>query len=92
MPRSGKVGASRQGEVQAASSRGGVGKTPYILSTSIRQFLPTKLLHFLSLPENTIVYRNILINIPQLDESKFLASCFQMCWDGGVSDTSNGVQ
>ena len=52
-----KVGVSRQGEVQAASSRGGW-ETPYILP-------PTKQLHFLSLPDSTVVYSNLLINIPQ---------------------------
>ena len=46
--------------------------------------------------------RNLLLfhlcvydHLTWLDESKFLASCFQMCWDGGVSDTfgvSNCVQ
>ena len=56
MPWSGKVGVSRQGDVQAANSRGGW-ETPYIL--------PTKQLHFRSLPDNTVVYSNLLINIPQ---------------------------
>ena len=46
---------SRQGDVQAASPRGG----PNILPT------PTKQLHFRSLPDNTVVYRNLLINISQ---------------------------
>ena len=63
MPRSEKVGASRQGDVQAASSREG-GETPYISPTSQAIFAHQKL-HFRSDADNTVVYSNLLINIPQ---------------------------
>ena len=50
MPRSGKVGASRQGGCEFTR---GVG-TPYILQAAFPVW-----------PDNTVVYRKILINIPR---------------------------
>ena len=42
----------------------GVGKR-HTFCPPARRFLPTKQLHFRSLPDNTVVYSNLLINIPQ---------------------------
>ena len=53
---------SRQADVQAASS---VGKNAIHLAHQQSGFCPPKQLHFRSLPDNTVVYSNLLINIPQ---------------------------
>ena len=55
-PWSGKVGASQQGDVQAASSRGGW-ETPYILPTSKAVFAH-QIAAFPVFAGNTVVYSN----------------------------------
>ena len=89
MPRSGKVGVSRQGDVQAASMRRGLGNIIHFA----HQFLPTKQLHFRSLPDNTVVYSNLLINIPQCGIRENTHTVTRMCsmiksdLDGAVNNT-----